>query len=211
LVVAAVPAERDTVVERLGGTGAVTVIVGGVGIAAAAAATATALAEADYDAVIAVGIGGGFLGVAAMGQVVVADRIIAADLGATSPAGFLSIEDLGFGTSSYPVEPRLAAAAERALRRAGLPVVTGPVLTVCTVTGTADRAAELAARHPGAAVEGMEGFGVATAAAARAVPVLEIRAVSNPVGPRDRAAWRIPEALDVLAAAVPAVAEELCR
>jgi futalosine hydrolase len=28
--------------------------------------------------------------------------------------------------------------------------------------------------------------------------VLEIRAISNPVGPRDRAAWRIPEALAAL-------------
>ncbi len=47
----------------------------------------------------------------------------------------------------------------------------------------------------------MEGFGVAEAAAAHGVPALELRAVSNPVGPRDRAAWRIGEALDVLARA----------
>ncbi|MYS28400.1 futalosine hydrolase, partial [Streptomyces sp. SID7804] len=44
----------------------------------------------------------------------------------------------------------------------------------------------------------MEGFGVAEAAAAHGVPVLEVRAVSNPVGPRDRAAWRIGDALDAL-------------
>ena len=44
----------------------------------------------------------------------------------------------------------------------------------------------------------MEGFGVAEAAAAHGVPVLEIRAVSNPVGPRDRAAWRIGDALAAL-------------
>jgi len=39
---------------------------------------------------------------------------------------------------------------------------------------------------------------VAEAAAAHRVPVLEIRAVSNPVGPRDRAAWRIGDALATL-------------
>jgi futalosine hydrolase len=189
----------------------VTVVAGGVGVAAAAAAAASALAEVPFDLVAAVGIGGGFLGVATMGQIVVADRIIAADLGATSPVGFLSVEELGFGVSSFPVDPHLVARAARALRRAGLPVVTGPALTVSTVTGTADRAEELARRYPGAAIEGMEGFGVATAAVARGVPVLEIRAVSNPVGPRDRASWRIPEALDELAVAVPAVAEELAR
>jgi futalosine hydrolase len=51
----------------------------------------------------------------------------------------------------------------------------------------------------------MEGFGVAEAAAAHGVPVLEIRAVSNPVGPRDRAAWRIPDALRALRAAFAAL------
>jgi futalosine hydrolase len=66
------------------------------------------------------------------------------------------------------------------------------------VTGTADRAALLAQRHPGAVAEAMEGFGVAEAAAAHEVPVAEIRAVSNAVGPRDRAAWRIGEALAAL-------------
>ncbi|HEY9328782.1 MAG TPA: futalosine hydrolase, partial [Streptomyces sp.] len=30
-------------------------------------------------------------------------------------------------------------------------------------------------------------------------PVLELRAISNPVGPRDRAAWRIGDALAALA------------
>ncbi len=44
----------------------------------------------------------------------------------------------------------------------------------------------------------MEGFGVAEAAAAHGTPVLEIRTVSNAVGPRDRSAWRIGEALTAL-------------
>ncbi|BFO22543.1 hypothetical protein SHKM778_89310 [Streptomyces sp. KM77-8] len=74
----------------------------------------------------------------------------------------------------------------------------GTVLTVSTVTGTAARAAALRARHPDALAEGMEGFGVAEAAVAQGLPVLEVRAVSNPVGPRDRAAWRIGDALSAL-------------
>jgi futalosine hydrolase len=211
LVVTAVASERDAVLGRLGAAEGVTVIAGGVGIAAAAAATATALAEDGYDVVISAGIGGGFPGRATMGEIVVADRIIAADLGATSPAGFLSIEDLGFGTAEFSVDPKLVAAARRALRAISLPVVVGPVLSVSTVTGTLDRAQDLADRYPDAAVEGMEGFGVATAAAARGLPVLELRAISNPVGPRNRASWRIPEALDELGQAVPAVVAELSR
>lgn len=72
------------------------------------------------------------------------------------------------------------------------------MLTVSTVTGTAARATALRERHPTALAEAMEGFGVAEAAGAHGVPVLEIRAVSNPVGPRDRAAWRIGDALTAL-------------
>ena len=90
-------------------------------------------------------------------------------------------------------EPELSARVAKALD-----AVYAPVLTVSTVTGTAARAAELSVRHPRAAAEAMEGFGVAEAAAAHRVPVLEIRAISNPVGPRDRAAWRIGQALDSL-------------
>ncbi len=47
----------------------------------------------------------------------------------------------------------------------------------------------------------MEGFGVAEAAAAHGVPVLEFRTISNAVGPRDRAAWRIGPALNALTGA----------
>lgn len=75
------------------------------------------------------------------------------------------------------------------------------MLTVSTVTGTAARSAALRARHPDALAEAMEGFGVAEVAVAAGCPVVELRAVSNAVGPRDRAQWRVGEALAALAAA----------
>lgn len=199
LIVTAVAAERDAVRGALPGEGSppvVEVIAAGVGPAAAAAGTATALTAAaaagePYDLVVSAGIGGGFAPVRE--GTVVATSIVAADLGAVTPAGFASVAELGFGT----VEHRSPEGLVRAVAEAA-GAVAGPVLTVSTVTGTAERAAELAARHPGAVAEAMEGFGVAEAAAAHGVPVLEMRTVSNPVGPRDRAAWRIPEALAAL-------------
>ncbi|MEU1850357.1 futalosine hydrolase [Streptomyces sp. NPDC019990] len=176
----------------------VDVIDAGVGPALAAVSTASALTAAalrgsPYDIVVSAGIGGGFQPDAPVGSLVVADEIVAADLGAETPDGFLPVTDLGFGTVRHrPPEElvRLVAGAVGAR--------TGAVLTVSTVTGTAERAAVLRERHPTALAEAMEGFGVAEAAAAHGVPVLEVRAVSNPVGPRDRAAWRIPEALAAL-------------
>jgi len=137
---------------------------------------------------------------APLGGAVVASAIVAADLGAQTPDGFASVTELGFGSGEHRPPERLVRAAAEATG-----AVTGPVLTVSTATGTAERAAELAARYPGAAAEAMEGFGVAEAAVAHGVPVLELRTVSNVVGPRDRAAWRIPEALAALGGACTAL------
>ncbi|CCO08363.1 futalosine hydrolase [Desulforamulus hydrothermalis] len=209
LVITAVAAEREALLGGLGSDARFVVTAAGVGPVQAALSTARALAEAPYDLVISAGIGGGFAGRAAVGSLVVADEIVAADLGAETPAGFCSIEELGFGTNRIPVAANLLHQVVRGLLAAGLPVQTGPVLTVSTVTGTAARAAELAARVPGAAAEAMEGYGVALAARERGLPVLEIRTVSNLVGPRDRGAWRINEALELLKRAGCVLAEVL--
>ncbi|MDT3417457.1 futalosine hydrolase [Brevibacillus aydinogluensis] len=201
LVMTAVPAERDVVLRGLRGDRRFDVLAGGVGAAAAAASTARALAVGPYDLVVSAGIGGGFTGRAEVGSLVVANEIIAADLGAETPDGFLSVDELGFGSARIQVPAEWAARVTEALREAGLPVSTGPVLTVTTVTGTAETARTLGVRVPGAAAEAMEGYGVAVAARQCGLPVLEVRAISNPVGPRDRASWRIAEALNALEAA----------
>ncbi|MEU0393432.1 futalosine hydrolase [Streptomyces sp. NPDC006208] len=204
----------------------VDVLVAGVGPAAAAAGTAAALtaavlgpvpataptssgsrtqgSPAPYDLVVSTGIGGGFAAHAPLGSLVVSDAIVAADLGAQTPDGYLPVDELGFGRSVHHPPAELSARLAKTLD-----AVYAPVLTVSTVTGSAARAAELTARHPHAAAEAMEGFGVAEAATAHGVPVVEIRAVSNAVGPRDRAAWRIGEALDALRSAFQQLAPVL--
>ncbi|WP_180989921.1 futalosine hydrolase [Streptomyces cahuitamycinicus] len=198
LVATAVPVERDAVARAFpGGTG-IEVIAVGVGPALAAARTASALTAAalrgePYRLVVSAGIGGGFQPGAPVGSLVVADGIVAADLGAETEDGFVPVTELGFGTVRHqPPTALVRRVADATGAR------TGAVLTVSTVTGTATRAAALRERHPTALAEAMEGFGVAEAAVAQGVPVLEIRAISNPVGPRDRAAWRIPDALAAL-------------
>ncbi|WP_419995948.1 futalosine hydrolase [Streptomyces boninensis] len=199
LVVTAVEAEAEAV--RLGaGDGALHVLAGGVGPAAAAAATAAALASGPYDLIISAGIGGGFAGIAPVGSLVVADEIVAADLGAETPDGFVPVTELGFGTVRHEPPRQLAAGVARATDG-----TLGTILTVSTVTGTAARAEALREAHPRAAAEAMEGFGVAEAAARAGVPVLELRAISNPVGPRDREAWRIKDALTALTSAFEAL------
>lgn len=209
LVMTAVPAEREAVLRGLHSDRRFNVLVAGVGPVSAAANTAKVLATAEYGLVVSAGIGGGFPGRAEVGSLVVANEIVAADLGVETPEGFSSLDELGFGSTRIQVDASLVNGVAEALLAAKLPVKTGPVLTVSTVTGTAESAAELAARVPGATAEAMEGYGVAFAAHDRGLPILELRAISNLVGPRDRAAWRIKEALDVLEAASSVLLEVL--
>jgi futalosine hydrolase len=182
LAVVAVEAERDAIADAVPD-----VLVAGIGPAAAAAATSAALAGRRPDLVVSAGIAGGFD--LPLGSVVVASRVVHADLGIEAPSGF---EALG-----APLDvPGADALAARLGAR------SGAVLTVSTVTGTAATATALRARYPDAMAEAMEGYGVATAAALFGVPFAEVRAISNLVGPRDRASWRIPEALAALGTAL---------
>jgi futalosine hydrolase len=209
LVVTAVEAERDAI--RAAGAGA-EVVVGGVGPAAAAAAASARGAE--FDLLLCAGIGGGF-GPLAPGDIAVASTVIFADLGVESDlpptwgefragaapntphVGFRPISELGFGVERYEVAAKLSV--ELADRTGGH---LGAILTVSTVTGTLATAEALLGRFPDAVAEGMEGAGVAAAAAVHGIAFGEIRAISNLVGPRDRSAWQVPLALESLGRAV---------
>ena len=178
------------------------VVVGGVGPAASGAAAAQALTRRPYGLVLSAGIAGGFPP-AGIGDVVVADEIVFADLGAETSDGFVLASTLGFGDERSVVPSDVVGRLRSVLPAARV----GAVLTAATVTGTAATAAARQSRHPSALAEAMEGAGVAVAATSAGVPFGEVRAISNAVGPRDRAAWRVPHALDVLGAAINAVAQ----
>ncbi|MNJ47438.1 Futalosine hydrolase [compost metagenome] len=105
------------------------------------------------------------------------------------------MDKLGFGSSEIPVDAKLSERVTRAVAAAGIPVCGAPILTLSTVTGSHSTAQALSLRVPGAAAEAMEGYGVALAAYNLQLAVLEIRAISNPVGPRQRELWKISDAL----------------
>lgn len=224
LVVTAVEAERDVVVRDLAPAQRVRigsyvghevetphddvmhVFHGGVGPISVAVTTATLLALGPrYDLVISAGIGGGFAGRAEIGDLVLADQVVAADLGALTDDGFHTRRDLGLpGEGGYAiglnaVRPRLEKGPYR--------LVVGTVLTLSCMTGTQARADELAARHPKAVAEAMEGYGVLEGVrdvfprTGHDPWFAEIRAISNVIGRRDRSTWDLPAAFDVLAGA----------
>ena len=227
LVVTAVAAERDAVADGIGSPQAVTVgpygscrrcetegrdvlvVAGGVGPAAAAAATAHVVATHDVALVVSAGVAGSFASARLQhGDTAVASTIVAADLGAMSPERFLDLAALGLdGGAAVDCPPELVRLARDRLDAAGLHVAVGAILTLSTMTGTAERAAELMGRH-GAVAEAMEGAGVAHVAALHAIPVLEVRTISNEVGLRDRSSWDLVTALTTLATASGALFRE---
>ncbi|GKU77633.1 futalosine hydrolase [Paenibacillus sp. L3-i20] len=208
LIVTAVDAERDAILRGVAKAPAsrIDVIAAGVGPAAVAARTAITLANTSYELVISAGIGGGFPLRASIGSLVLATIIVAADLGAETQDGFLSVDELGFGSARVAVSDEWNSQLLSALELNGLSCVFAPIITVSSATGSASTA-ELRSRIvPGAAGEGMEGYGVAIAAQQQGIPVTELRAISNPVGPRNRSAWRIGDALKALEDASYAIA-----
>lgn len=209
LIMTAVAAEQAAVLRELNNNNNIDVVIAGVGPVQAAVSTTKALCKAKYDLVISAGIGGGFSGHAEMGDVVVATRTIAADLGAQTGDGFVFIEQLGFGSSQFSIDETLTKKISTALIAAKLSVQMGPILTVNTVTGTKEATLEMISRVPDATAEAMEGFGVATAAEDAGLPFLEIRTISNHVGPRDRDSWQIKEALETLKNVSSVLAEVL--
>ncbi|ANE43090.1 futalosine hydrolase [Deinococcus puniceus] len=191
------------------------VVVCGVGAVAAALTTQQELMQEPYDLAVSAGIGGAYPGSGLNpGDLAVSSLMAQADLGAVDglpgQETFLSLEELGLSVQPdqpsdqpnggiFPAWQGAQALAERLQhsggQQSGLRVGYGPALTLSTVTGNVAVAHALAARFPGAMCEGMEGAGVAHAALRWGVPALEIRGISNPVGPRDRASWKLGEAL----------------
>ena len=86
-----------------------------------------------------------------------------------------------------PVFDRLPLPAPRELPaclRGLCSLPAAPSLSVAGVSASRERVARLRGAHPGALLENMEGFAVALACARQGIACVEVRSVSNRVGPR---------------------------
>ncbi|MDW7709146.1 MAG: futalosine hydrolase [Deferrisomatales bacterium] len=178
------------------------VLVTGVGKANAALTLGEALGSVRPALVLAVGVGGAYpssgLGV---GEVAAATEEIYGDEGVETAEGFLGMEELALPLwedaetrrfNRFPADARVVTAL-RGAGAGGVPLRTGPFVTLSTVTGTQTRAQELQRRF-GGVCETMEGAAFAHAAAVHRLAFGEVRGVSNPVGPRERDAWQVEAA-----------------
>lgn len=169
----------------------------GVGLAATAFALGGRLAAGPLpDLCLQAGVGGAIRAEAEqleLGQVVRVVRERFADLGAETAGGdWLTLNDLGLA-------PGLPFAPDGSLRvlpgydPLPLPEVEG--VSVNRVTGSAESIRRLRANFPDARVESMEGAAFFYACLAHGLEPIQLRAISNFVEPRDRANWRLGEAI----------------
>ncbi|MHC4550069.1 MAG: futalosine hydrolase [Planctomycetota bacterium] len=200
LVCVASEVEGAVIRRRLGGARGeiagkrVGLLVTGVGPVNAAHALTLSIALEAPRSVLVCGVGGAYPG---MGleplDVACARTEIYGDLGAESPDGFLDMEALGLPVvrDLFNRLPLSLFPAERSL----------PFVTRTTCTGTEAAAREMVART-GGAVESMEGAAVVHVALEHDLEVGEVRAISNRVGDRDRASWKVSEAAGLAQAAL---------
>ena len=167
-------------------------LVTGVGAVNAACALTRFLEHERAAVVLNCGIGGAYRDSGLeVGAAVWAASECYGDLGAaTADGGFLDMRSLGFPVIAGPEpvynELRLAVVGP------GKPV---PFVTVNTCTGS-EAAALLLAKRTGGCVESMEGAAIAHVARLYGIRSGEVRGISNPVGNRDRAVWRVREAAE---------------
>ncbi len=170
------------------GAHTIDVVLSGVGMVATAVHSSRAMGRTPYDAALNFGVCGSFDPALTPGTVVhvVADRI--AELGAEDGDRFLPFGDLQLPGDDQFVNPRPLDN----LTLAALPSVTG--VTVNTVHGNEASIAAVVSRfHP--QVESMEGAAFMSACLIHKIQFAQVRAVSNLVERRNRAAWKMAEAI----------------
>jgi futalosine hydrolase len=185
----------------------VEVLTTGVGMVATSAWCSRACAAEHYDLALNFGLCGSFDPSMQPGTIVhvTADRF--AELGAEDGEDFLSIHQLSLlGENEFPYEAGMLinTAPPPLAPLAGLPTVAG--ITVNTVHGNEFTIEAVRARYQ-PAVESMEGAAFMYSCLVAGVPFAQVRAVSNAVERRNRAAWKIEEAVAALGTVAIALLE----
>ncbi|HRO46442.1 futalosine hydrolase [Agriterribacter sp.] len=147
--------------------------------------------------VIQAGIGGSLHPFYPPGAVVMIREEVMGDLGVEEGGEFSDIFDLNLAEENiFPFSGRMLTNPHRQLmERIKLPAVRG--VSINEITTGAARMQQLIEKY-GAVIESMEGAALHYVCLQEAVPFIQLRAVSNFVGERDKTKWRMQEAIDHL-------------
>ncbi|MGJ7031808.1 futalosine hydrolase [Niabella hirudinis] len=194
LLIAATELEIGPLNSLLKEQGTVDVVVAGIGGVCTAYGLAKQLTRQRYDLVLQGGIGGSFTTQYAPGAVAVVSSDCFGDLGVVEAGQRRSVFDLQLAQADAPpfTGGRLLNPHHGLMALSGLSRAMG--VTVNEVT--TDRDTILHFKNDlGAEIESMEGAALHYVALQESVPFLQVRAVSNYVGERDKTKWALKEAV----------------
>jgi futalosine hydrolase len=172
-------------------------LVTGVGQLQCAVHLVSLLRSREYGLVIQAGLAGSFNSDYYKCSVVVVGEEVLGDLGAEAGTQFLDICDMGLLNPNQPPfqEGVLRNPNGDLLVKTGLPLARS--VTVNRTLGTPLSIGWIAGRYAPDIVN-MEGAALFYGCLLMGVPFLELRAISDMVGPRDKSAWDIPGSVKAL-------------
>ncbi|MGN6490762.1 MAG: futalosine hydrolase [Agriterribacter sp.] len=148
------------------------------------------------DLVVQAGIAGSLHPFYPPGTVVVVKDEVFGDLGVEEEHSFKDLFDLDLAEDSFPYSSKvLSNPHHRLLNKIKLKQVKG--VSVNEITTRAGRTQQIIEKYS-AGIESMEGAAFHYVCLQEAIPFVQLRAVSNFIGERDKSKWMIKEAIDNL-------------
>lgn len=148
------------------------------------------------DMMIQAGVAGSFSNSYPPGSLVLVNEEVTGDLGVEENNEFKDVFDMGLPQISGPYTGKnLVNTQEELLQRYNLPLVKA--VTINEITTRAARIQQLQQKYQ-PVVESMEGAAFHYIALVEKIPYIQLRAVSNMVGERDKLKWKMKEAIDAL-------------
>jgi futalosine hydrolase len=166
----------------------------GVGLMPSTYAIMQQITSLKLDMVIQLGIAGSFDPSLMLGTAVTVRSEIVADMGVFERDGYHDIFELGLTDKNIPPfeQGAIVNHHDHLIAAAALPAVAA--VSVNEISSNPHKIALFANQYK-ADIESMEGAALHYVCALQQIPFIQIRGISNLVGERDKAKWKIPESL----------------
>ncbi|OQP62096.1 hypothetical protein A3860_29535 [Niastella vici] len=185
-------AERDCLIGR----NRFDVLITGIGTMSTAYWLTRTILNRRPDMLIQAGVGGSYDTAFPPGSLVLVNEEVTGDLGVEENNEFKDIFDMGLPQITTPYTGKSLVNNNSALlRQYNLPMVKA--VTINEITTRRERIGQLQQKYQ-PVVESMEGAAFHYIALSEKIPYIQLRAISNMVGERDKSKWKMKEAIQLL-------------
>lgn len=185
-------AERDCLIGR----NRFNVLITGIGTMSTAYWLTKTILDRRPQLLIQAGVGGSYSTGFQPGSLVLVNEEVTGDLGVEENNEFRDIFDMGLPQITTPYTGKsLLNNNNELLRQYNLPLVKA--VTINEITTRRERIEQLQQKYQ-PVVESMEGAPFHYIALTEKIPFIQMRAISNMVGERDKSKWKMKEAIQLL-------------